>query len=85
MADDEEDQLPSMFLTSKEVAEFTGYKRSISQMKWLALHGHSFAMNGQRRVIVLRAYVENILGLTQHAKKKKRKTSEPNYKIFIKQ
>jgi hypothetical protein len=75
----DEDQLPSMFLTSKEVEEFTGYKRSVSQMEWLTLHGHSFAMNGQGRVIVLRAYVENLLGLTQHAKKKKEKIIEPNW------
>lgn len=77
MADD--DQLPSMFLTSKEVEEFTGYKRPISQMEWLALQGHNFVMNGQGRVIVLRAYVEKILGLDQITKKKKEKVIEPNW------
>jgi hypothetical protein len=75
----DEDQLPSMFLTSKEVEEFTGYKRSVSQMEWLTLHGHSFAMNGQGRVIVLRAYVENLLGLNKVAGQKKEKVIEPNW------
>jgi hypothetical protein len=75
----DEDQLPSMFLTSKEVEEFTGYKRPISQMEWLALHGHNFLMNGQGRVIVLRAYVENILGLNKVAGQKKEKVIEPNW------
>lgn len=77
MAD--EDQLPSIFLTSKEVEEFTGYKRPISQMEWLGCNGHQFVMNGQGRVIILRAYVENVLGLNKVAKQKKEKVIEPNW------
>lgn len=66
-----------MFLTDAEVAEFTGFKRHSAQMEWLALHDHKFVLNGQGRVIVLRAYVENLLGLNQPVKLKKQ--IEPNW------
>ena len=53
---------PPLFLASDELATLTGYKISAHQTKWLKSKGWRFELNGNRKPIVARKYVEKMLG-----------------------
>lgn len=52
----------TIFLTSSEVEALTGFKMAARQVAWLRTKGWRFEINGNRRPIVARKYVEKMLG-----------------------
>jgi|GEM_PF-1058302 hypothetical protein len=69
----------SMFLSEEEVQEFTGYKRAGDQKQWLDQQGYSFTINAIGKVIMLRAYIEKILGVEPISTPRKARPKEPNW------
>lgn len=55
-------QTLTIFLTSSEVEALTGFKMASRQIIWLRTKGWRFEINGNRRPIVARKYVEKMLG-----------------------
>ena len=55
-------ETPPLFLVSDEIATLTGYKLPAHQTKWLNEKGWRFELNGNRRPIIARKYVEKMLG-----------------------
>lgn len=51
-----------IFLTSDEIGILTGFKTPARQVEWLRTKGWRFEVNGNRRPIVARKYVEKMLG-----------------------
>jgi len=51
-----------LLLSSDELVEVTGYRVSAMQIRWLRGKGWRFEINGNRRPIVARKYVEKMLG-----------------------
>lgn len=54
----------NMFLTANEIVELTGYQVAHYQACWLTSHGYPFELTNSGKPRVLRAYVEQRLGLT---------------------
>ena len=52
----------ALFLTADEVNALTGFKTPARQVDWLRTKGWRFEINGNRRPIVARKYVEKMLG-----------------------
>ncbi|MFZ4289003.1 DUF4224 domain-containing protein [Variovorax sp. HJSM1_2] len=52
----------TLFLTAQEINILTGFKTPARQVDWLRAKGWRFELNGNRRPIVARKYVENMLG-----------------------
>lgn len=56
------------FLTTDEVAEFTGYKHISSQKEWLDKNGWAYVVNAAGRPIVSRIYARmRMAGVTPTA------------------
>jgi hypothetical protein len=53
----------SMFISSNELAELTGYKVGFYQAQWLKDHGYPYELTISGKPRVLRAFVEKRLGL----------------------
>lgn len=51
-----------VFLNAEEVAILTGFKTNARQVQWLSTKGWRFEINGNRRPVVARKYVEKMLG-----------------------
>lgn len=51
-----------MFLTKKEVAELSGYRKPSAQIKWLRVEQFGFVVGGDGHPKVLRQVVLNRLG-----------------------
>lgn len=54
----------SLFLTHLEIAELTGYQIAHYQLCWLKNHGYPHERTSGGKPRVLRAYVEQRLGLS---------------------
>ena len=65
-----------MFLDTNELAELTGYVIPFHQCKWLDRHGYPFELSRAARPKVLKAYVEQRLGL---ATAKVKAETEPDF------
>lgn len=52
----------SLFLLPDELEFLTGFKLPARQVAWLRQKGWRFEINGNRRPIVARKYVEKMLG-----------------------
>ncbi len=53
---------PPFFLSAEEVEVLTGFKLPSHQVRWLSRKGWRFEVNGNRKPIVARKYVEKMLG-----------------------
>lgn len=69
--------MTDLFLTSKELADLTGYKIATKQAAWLRDRRWEFSINGLGKVMVLRKYCEMRLGVTTAHETKS--TAEPDY------
>lgn len=52
----------SIFLSPEETEMLTGFKSATRQVVWLRTKGWRFEINGNRRPIIARKYVEKMLG-----------------------
>lgn len=61
-----------MFLTPEELADLTDYEPNswTAQIRWLDRHKYPFELSAMGRPKVLRAYVENRLGLSSKTEKR---------------
>jgi hypothetical protein len=64
--------MSDMFLTRSELEQLTGNKRSDAQARALNFMGIDHKIRPDGSVVVLRAYVEKLLGLKHESKKDKR-------------
>jgi hypothetical protein len=51
-----------LFLAPQEVELLTGHKQTRLQINWLIEKGWRFVLNGNRRPVIARRYVEKMLG-----------------------
>jgi hypothetical protein len=68
-----------MFLTKQELEELTGYKYSSKQANWLRMRGykHEIGRNGSPKV--LRAHIEEVLGLKNITTHSSRRSAKPDF------
>ena len=67
-----------MFLSSDDIFELTGFKRTASQIKWLRTNGIRFLIGGDGKPRVLESQIESLIGVNVIQSNKIR--TEPNFK-----
>lgn len=70
--------MSEIFLTSEELVELTGFRRSSSQKNALRMMGVNFLIRPDGSLVVSRRNVEELLGARQERVKSTRAT-EPNW------
>lgn len=70
--------MSEIFLTSDELVELTGLRRSSAQKKALHMMGVDFLIRPDGSLVVSRRHVEELLGARQE-KVKKKPPNEPNW------
>lgn len=69
---------PRRFLSTEELIELTGKKRSNAQVRFLRKRGIPFLLNGNNQPIVLIKTIEEVLGVRERTPNK----TKPNFEAL---